>query len=91
MGTSLKRPESDRTIPSSKISADAILPLLIYAVVQANPYKLVSNVLFVQRFRSDHLMRGEGEYCLTNMDAVRAFLTNCDIASLGLTTDKLAL
>jgi hypothetical protein len=70
-------------------SADAILPLLIYAVVQANPPKLVSHTMFVQRFRADSLMRGEGEYCLTNMDAVKHFLMHCDIASLGLGTDRI--
>ena len=74
---------------TSSTSADAILPLLIYAVVQANPSKLVSHVLFIQRFRADSLMRGEGEYCLTNMDAVRSFLMGCDIGSLGLGTDKI--
>lgn len=88
--------KSDPSIPatskpktSSTTSADAILPLLIYAVVQANPVKLVSHVLFVQRFRADSLMRGEGEYCLCNMEAVKAFLLGCDVASLGLGTDKL--
>lgn len=70
-------------------SADAILPLLIYAVVQANPVRLVSHVMFVQRFRADSLMAGEGEYCLCNMEAVRTFLMSCDVASLGLGAGKL--
>ena len=70
-------------------SADAILPLLIYAVVQANPSRLVSHTMFIQRFRADSVMRGEGEYCLTNMDAVKHFLMSCDIASLGLGTDRI--
>ena len=74
---------------TSSTSADAILPLLIYSVVQANPSKLVSHVHFIQRFRADSLMRGEGEYCLTNMDAVQSFLMSCDIGSLGLGTDKI--
>lgn len=70
-------------------SADAILPLLIYAVVQANPVRLVSHVMFVQRFRADSLMAGEGEYCLCNMEAVRSFLMSCDVASLGLNSGKM--
>lgn len=70
-------------------SADAILPLLIYAVVQANPVRLVSHVMFVQRFRADSLMAGEGEYCLCNMEAVRTFLMSCDVASLGLGAGKM--
>lgn len=74
---------------ASTTSADAILPLLIYSVVQANPSKLVSHTLFVQRFRADSLMRGEGEYCLCNLDAVKSFLMSCDIGSLGLGTDKI--
>lgn len=75
--------------PHNTTSADAILPLLIYAVVQANPVRLVSHVMFVQRFRADSLMAGEGEYCLCNMEAVRTFLMSCDVASLGLGTGKL--
>lgn len=74
---------------ASTTSADAILPLLIYSVVQANPSKLVSHTLFVQRFRADSLMRGEGEYCLCNLDAVKSFLMSCDIGTLGLGTDKI--
>lgn len=70
-------------------SADAILPLLIYCLVQTNPSRLVSHVMFVQRFRADSLMRGEEEYCLCNMDAARQFLMSCDIGSLGLGTDKI--
>lgn len=78
-----------KTRSHNTTSADAILPLLIYAVVQANPVRLVSHVMFVQRFRADSLMAGEGEYCLCNMEAVRSFLMSCDVASLGLGAGKL--
>lgn len=83
------RTATSRPKPQNTTSADAILPLLIYAVVQANPVRLVSHVMFVQRFRADSLMAGEGEYCLCNMEAVRTFLMSCDVASLGLGGGKM--
>ncbi|GAA5902027.1 hypothetical protein JCM5296_007558 [Sporobolomyces johnsonii] len=69
-------------------SADLILPLLIYSVVRANPPHLVSHLKFAHRFRSESLMRGQASYCATNFDAVVEFLNHVDIASLGLSSQK---
>jgi phosphopantothenoylcysteine decarboxylase len=68
--------------PSS--SADLILPLLIYSVVQSNPNQLASHLAFIQRFRADSLVRGEAAYCLVNMQAVMEFLLTVDLEALGL-------
>lgn len=65
------------------VSGDVLLPLIIFSVVKANPPHLVSNLLFIQRFRNQ-AVGGEESYCLINMLAVAEFLENVDMASLGL-------
>ena len=82
-------PRRSSSQPSSS-SADLILPLLIYLVVEFNPRQLTSHLLFVQRFRADSLLRGEGSYCSTNIHAVTEFLNQVDISALGLSSHKLA-
>lgn len=70
------------------ISGDVLFPLIIFSVVKANPARLVSNLLFTQRFRNSSI-GGEESYCLINMMAVAEFLENVDMAALGLdNTDK---
>ena len=75
--------------PSSSSSADLILPLLIYLVVQWNPPRLPSTLAYIQRFRSDQLLRGEASYCVTNLHAVCEFLSSVDISALGLSSQKI--
>ncbi|KAK4047400.1 hypothetical protein OIV83_005447 [Microbotryomycetes sp. JL201] len=72
--------------PSSS-SADLILPLLIFAAVRFNPC-LTSHLRFIQRFRTESLLRGEASYCLTNVQAVIEFLNHVDISTLGLDSQK---
>ncbi|KAI0072635.1 hypothetical protein K474DRAFT_1604721 [Panus rudis PR-1116 ss-1] len=71
--------------PSSPtpVSGDIILPLMIFAVVKANPPHLVSHLLYTQRFRNQ-AVGGEESYCLINLLAVAEFLENVDLAALGL-------
>lgn len=66
------------------VSGDIILPLMIFAVVKANPPRLVSNLLYIQRFRRQAASGGEEGYCLINLMAVAEFLENVDLAALGL-------
>lgn len=65
------------------MSGDVLLPLIIFSVVKANPPHLVSNLLFIQRFRNQ-AVGGEESYCLINLLAVAEFLENVDMAGLGL-------
>lgn len=71
---------------TSSSSADLILPLLIYLVVQYNPRHLPSTLHYIQRFRSHSLLRGEASYCITNLDAVASFLNTIDVSALGLSS-----
>ena len=65
------------------VSGDLILPLMIFAVVKANPPRLVSHLLYTQRFRYQGI-GGEESYCLINLLADAEFLENVDLAALGL-------
>ena len=81
-------PAPSKTGPSSASSADLILPLLIFLVVQYNPPRLISNLLFLQRFRAESLVQSQASYCATNIEAVIAFCQSVDIAALGLDSSK---
>lgn len=72
------------TPSSSSSSADLILPILIYLVVQSSPPHLPSQILFIQRFRTDALFRGMEAYCATSMDAVVEFIAGVDLRALGM-------
>jgi len=65
------------------VSGDIILPLMIFAVVKANPSHFVSHLLYTQRFRNQQI-GGEESYCLVNLMAVADFLENVDLKALGL-------
>lgn len=68
--------------PSS--SADEIMPMLIYTLITMPPEKLsvISDLNFIQRFRWEEKLEGEGAYCLTNLEAAITFLQTVDLASL---------
>ncbi|KAI9763486.1 MAG: hypothetical protein M1840_000500 [Geoglossum simile] len=69
--------------PSSS-SADEILPTLIYTLITTptGGINVISNLYFIQRFRSASKVDGEAAYCLTNLEAAITFLENVDLASL---------
>ncbi|RDB15935.1 hypothetical protein Hypma_003597 [Hypsizygus marmoreus] len=68
---------------ATPVSGDVLLPMIIFAVVKANPPHLVSNLLYTQRYRNQSV-GGEESYCLINLMAVAEFLENVDLAALGL-------
>ncbi|KAL8774526.1 MAG: hypothetical protein Q9209_000899 [Squamulea sp. 1 TL-2023] len=68
----------------SSSSADEILPTLIYTLITSRTegINVISNLNFIQRFRSASKIDGEAAYCLTNLEAVITFLETVDLASL---------
>jgi Vacuolar sorting protein 9 (VPS9) domain len=72
------------TIHPSTSSADEILPTLIYSLVTSpiEGINIISNLNFIQRFRTASKIDGEAAYCLTNLEAAISFLENVDLASL---------
>ncbi|KAF8475825.1 hypothetical protein BDZ91DRAFT_710387 [Kalaharituber pfeilii] len=70
---------------NSDSSADRILPTLIFCLIHCPPsITVISDLLFIQRFRARKAIDGEAAYCLTNLEAAISFLENVDLASLKL-------
>ena len=69
---------------ASSSSADDILPSLIYTLITSPPegISVISNLMFIQRFRNAAKIDGEAAYCMTNLEAAISFLENVDLASL---------
>jgi hypothetical protein len=65
-------------------SADEILPTLIYTLITLPPAYLnvISDLMFIQRFRGSSRMDGETAYCLVNLEAAISFLETVDLSSL---------
>lgn len=74
---------SHPTQQPTTVSGDVLLPLLIFAVVKSNPPRLVSHLLFTQRYRNAAFAAGEEGYCLINLMAVVEFLENVDLGAVG--------
>ncbi|KAJ2124723.1 hypothetical protein IW147_001504 [Coemansia sp. RSA 720] len=73
--------------PPTELSADSILPLLIFSVVKSNPARFISNLRFIQRFRAQSLLASEFEYCMTNAQAAASFVSSVDARTLGLSAE----
>lgn len=71
-------------IHGSSSSADEILPTLIYTLITApvEGIDAISNLNFIQRFRSTDKIDGEAAYCLTNLEAAIGFLEDVDLTTL---------
>lgn len=74
------------TFDGGPSGADLLLPLAIFSIVKSNPKRLVSHVLYVQRYRSAICLSGEASYAIVNLTAVIEFLEHVDLAELGLTS-----
>ena len=72
------------SIHPSSASADDILPTLIYSLITSpvEGINIISNLYFIQRFRTASKVDGEAAYCMTNLEAAISFLENVDLASL---------
>lgn len=80
-------PAPSKPASGNTTSADLILPVLIRLLIKANPPSLNSHLLFIQRYRSEALLReggGETAYCLINFQAAVQFIENAKPADLGL-------
>ncbi|KAL0065060.1 hypothetical protein AAF712_007896 [Marasmius tenuissimus] len=70
------------------LSLDTLFPLLILSAVKANPPRLISHLLYTQRFRN-RSFGGEEAYCLVNLMAVAEFIGALDPATV--TSNRLGL
>ncbi|ONK75223.1 uncharacterized protein A4U43_C03F14640 [Asparagus officinalis] len=68
--------------------ADDFLPVLIYVTIKANPPQLHSNLLYIQRYRSQSRLVSEVSYYFTNFLSVESFIWNVDAASLSMDEEE---
>lgn len=80
--------ESTTSQKPSTSGADLILPIIIFAVVKANPAQLASHLMYLRRYRSAICLTGEASYAIVNLTAVVEFLEHVDMAELGLGDDS---
>ncbi|KAL5846680.1 hypothetical protein ACOSQ3_010204 [Xanthoceras sorbifolium] len=64
--------------------ADEFLPVLIYVTIKANPPQLHSNLLYIQRYRSQSRLVAEAAYFFTNMLSAESFISNIDAKALSM-------
>ncbi|THU85841.1 hypothetical protein K435DRAFT_843085 [Dendrothele bispora CBS 962.96] len=72
-----KQSKESKEASQSTLSLDTIFPLLILSIVKTNPPRLISHLLFTQRFRN-RSFGGEEAYCLVNLMAVAEFVGALD-------------
>ncbi|KAI8869620.1 hypothetical protein GQ42DRAFT_102544, partial [Ramicandelaber brevisporus] len=73
---------------TSEVNADQFLPALIYIIIRANPPELVSNVMYISRFRTTDLMRAESEYYLTSFMGAISFIESMDASTLSISQSE---
>lgn len=64
-------------------SADSLLPLFIYTLLQSNPSHMVSNIDYIQRFTDSEQLSGEVGYYFYTLTAAVSFINNLDHKALS--------
>ncbi|KAI0041704.1 hypothetical protein FA95DRAFT_1548395 [Auriscalpium vulgare] len=73
---------------NSEESADTFVPILIFVVLKANPENLLSNVEFINRFRSPAKLQSEAGYYLSSLMGAVSFIETMDHTSLSNITQQ---
>ncbi|KAF8586054.1 hypothetical protein K439DRAFT_1387685 [Ramaria rubella] len=63
--------------------ADSFIPILIFVVLKANPEHLLSNVEYINRFRSPNKLQSEAGYYLSSLMGAVSFIETMDHSSLS--------
>ncbi|EPX74057.1 guanyl-nucleotide exchange factor Vps901 [Schizosaccharomyces octosporus yFS286] len=69
-------------------SADAFVPVLIFVLLKAHPKHLVSNIQYIQRFRSPEKLSGEVLYYLSTLMGAMSFIQALDTNSLTISEEE---
>ncbi|KAL7414941.1 hypothetical protein BDY24DRAFT_414133 [Mrakia frigida] len=67
----------------SQGGADAFIPILIFVVLKSNPEHLISNVEYINRFRSASKLQSEAGYYLSSLMGSITFIEAMDHSSLS--------
>ncbi|KAI0985475.1 hypothetical protein GJ496_009182 [Pomphorhynchus laevis] len=82
--TSFESPENER-----HIDADNLLPQLIFALLNARPMRLYTNLTFISKFTEpDRLFTGEHGYSFTTLKCAQQYIANLTHHHLGLTDQE---
>lgn len=74
---------------NQELNADAFIPLLILVIIQAKTPHLISNIHYIQQYRSDEwLHRGETLYYLLSLEAAMLFITNLSQSDLTIDPEE---
>jgi len=65
-------------VKGSSASVDEFLQVLTYVVIKSNPASLISNITFIEDFRSQNLLLASWGYFLTNMGIAIDFINHLD-------------
>ncbi|KAG8784209.1 hypothetical protein FRC19_004509 [Serendipita sp. 401] len=63
--------------------ADGFMPVLILVILKANPEHLLSNIEYIQRFRSPSKLQSESGYYLSSLTGAVSFIETMDHTSLS--------
>lgn len=66
------------------VSADALLPVLIYNILRANPPDLCCNIAYVEQYRHPMHMRHEASYFFVSFCTAVAFIQQLSASSLSI-------
>lgn len=75
---------------SRPLAADDFLPLLIFAILKANPTRLHSNAEFIQAFRHPSRLNGEHAYWITMLCSAKEFVRQAGPGTLDVSPDEYA-
>jgi len=87
IGNVLIQTRAESGVVVRPLSADDFLPMLIFALIMANPPRLHSNVEFVAAFRHPSRLVAEDAYYLTTLQSAVAFVGDAGPKALDVTPE----
>ncbi|PVU96299.1 hypothetical protein BB561_001261 [Smittium simulii] len=74
--------EHQKETNSTQMTADILLPILIYSLIKSNPSKIYSSLILLQFFHSKSLLSSLESYSLVTLQAATEYLLSVDVEKL---------